>query len=104
MKADGNGTAYFLVHDENLPRANSSGDTFIEWLISEGFKAHKMHHSCWEYVTALYINLNSRIYAFGKPGIKLFEPIGNHAITIEEFKKIYAIYKKYEGKDPFVFD
>lgn len=99
-----NGTAYFLIHDEDLPKANSDGDSFIKWLISEGFKVHDLYHGCWAHVTALYINLNSKIYAIGKPGIRLFEPIGNHAITIEEFKTIYSIYTKYEGKQPFVFD
>jgi hypothetical protein len=37
------------------------------------------------------------------PGVPLVKEIGNHAITIEEFKSIYAIYKKYEGKESFVF-
>lgn len=37
------------------------------------------------------------------PGVGLAEPLGNHAITIEEFKTIYSIYKKYEGKELFVF-
>lgn len=104
METKSNGTAYFLVHDEKLPEANSGGDPFIKWLISEGFNVHDLYHGCWEYVTAIYINLNSKKYAMGMPGIRLFEHIGNHAITIEEFKTIYAIYKKYEGKALFVFD
>lgn len=29
--------------------------------------------------------------------------IGEHAITLDEFKTIYAIYKKYEGKEIFTF-
>lgn len=37
------------------------------------------------------------------PGVCLAQPIGNHAITLEEFITIYDIYKKYEGKDVFVF-
>lgn len=103
MGEQSNGTAYFLVHDEKLSQANSGGDPFVEWLKSKGYKVHDLYHGCWAHVTALYINLNSKTYAFGMPGIRLFEPIGNHAITIEEFKSIYATYKKYEGKAPFVF-
>lgn len=103
MDEQSNGTAYFLVHDKKLPQANGGGDPFVEWLITEGFKVHNLFHGCWEYVSALYINLNNKIYAFGMPGIRLFEPIGNHAITIEEFKTIYSIYKQYGGKAPFVF-
>jgi hypothetical protein len=38
------------------------------------------------------------------PGVCLAQPIGNHAITIDEFQTIYAIYKKYDGKDLFVFN
>ena len=37
------------------------------------------------------------------PGIPLVTPIGNHAITIEEFMIIYDIYKKYKGKKVLVF-
>ena len=37
------------------------------------------------------------------PGVSLALPIGNHAITIDEFKTIYAIFKKYEGKELFTF-
>ena len=38
------------------------------------------------------------------PGIKVVQPIGNHAVTLDEFMAIYNIYKKYEGKSPLVFD
>lgn len=96
-------TAYFLVHDEKLPEANSGSDEFVEWLKSEGFSVYEKYSGTWVHITALYVNLNTKTYSFGKPGIKLFEPIGGHAITTEEFKTIYAVYKKYDGKAPFEF-
>ena len=41
-----------------------------------------------------YINLNNKRYAFGLPGISITRPVGEHAITKEEFMLIYDIYKK----------
>ncbi|MDE6442773.1 MAG: hypothetical protein K2L12_08500 [Clostridia bacterium] len=96
-----NGTAYFLVDDKNLEQAYKGGDPFYEWLISEGFKVHKTYRGGWSGVIGIWINLNNKIMAFGMPGIRCFEEIGHHAITIDEFKVIYKIYKKYEGKPPF---
>lgn len=99
-----NGTAYFLVHDENLEKYSQGGDPFITWLLSEGFKVHEVYRGGWSFVTGVWINLNNKIIAFGMPGVRCFEEIGHHAITIDEFKMIYGIYKKYDGKEPFVFD
>lgn len=96
-----NGTAYFLVHDKDLARYQDGNDSFINWLLSEGFKFHEFYQST---CTGVWVNLNYKIIACGKPGIRCFEEIGHHAISIDEFKTIYEIYKKYEGKGPFVFD
>lgn len=95
------GTAYFLVHDENFGKVPLHENPFIEWLKSEGFKWHNVYHSSG---TGVWLNLNNKIIACGKPGIRCFEEVGHHAITIDEFKVIYEIYKKYKGKKPFVFD
>lgn len=97
------GTAYFLVHDENLDKCYQEGDPFISWLFSEGFGIHEVYHGVWQSVTTVWINLNTKIIAFGMPGVRCFEEIGHHAITIDEFKVIYAIYKQYEVKAPLVF-
>jgi len=35
------------------------------------------------------------------PGVQFGNAIGNKAITIEDFKVIYQIYKRYEGKELF---
>lgn len=103
MKND-NGTAYFLVHDKNFRKYSQGGAPFIEWLISEGFMFHEIYQNFGEHATGVWINLNNKIIACGKPGIRCFEEIGHHAITTDEFKTIYAIYKKYDGKAPFVFE
>lgn len=95
------GSGYFLVYDENFNDYTLGRTPFFEWLISEGFKFHEVYQCSG---TGVWVNLNYKIIACGKPGIRCFEEIGHHAITIDEFKTIYAIYKKYEGKKPFVFD
>ena len=38
------------------------------------------------------------------PGVEIVKALGNHAITIDEFKKIYAIYEKYEGLGQMEFN
>ena len=97
---DEKGTGYFLVYDENFHKCALHENTFIEWLESEGFKWHNVYHSSG---TGIWLNINNKIIACGKPGIRCFVEIGHHAITIDEFKTIYEIYKKYKGKAPFVF-
>lgn len=88
----------FLICDNNLVQHESP---FLDWLRSEEFRCgdHKGSYGCpW-----IYVDLTRMQYAYGMPGIGKAGVIGNHAITVEEFKTIYAIYKKYEGKDLFVF-
>lgn len=95
------GTAYFLVYDENFKNYPEIDDPFMDWLEFEGFKWHNVYHST---STGIWLNINNKIIACGKPGIRCFEEIGHHAITVDEFKTIYGIYKKYRDKPPFVFD
>lgn len=92
------GTACFLVKDNYI----SSDCEFIKFLHSEDFSIWN-RHGFYDSVSWIYININSKIYAPGMPGISICETVGNHAITIEEFKCIYAIYKKYEGLLPLQF-
>lgn len=95
------GTAYFWVYDENFQKIPLHENQLIQWLKSEGFKWHNVYRSGG---TGIWVNLNNKTIACGKPGIRCFEEIGHHAITIDEFKVIYDIYKKYRDKLPFVFD
>ena len=55
------------------------------------------------YITICFINIKQKLYALGRPGVAYAQVVCNHAITIEEFKNIYGIYKKYADKDLFVF-
>ena len=99
LKIGGGRTEAFLVCDRSLADCEAP---FIKWLRSEGFTYggyHGNYGCCWA-----HINITRKQYAYGMPGVGLALPIGNHAITIDEFKTIYAIYKKYEGKDLFTFN
>lgn len=71
--------------------------TFISYLQDEGFEKWSKS-KYYPSVDWLYVNLNSKRYAFGIPGIPVTKPFGNHAVTIDEFKVIYEIYRKYEDK------
>lgn len=88
----------FLICDRSLETVDAP---FFKWLREEGFSFggyHGNYGCCWAHV-----NISSKQYAYGMPGVALAAPLGNHAITIEEFKTIYGIYKKYDGKDLFTF-
>ena len=88
----------FLVCDKSLADCKAP---FFKWLQGEGFTFGGYHgnYGCWW----VHINITRKQYAYGMPGVSLALPIGNHAITIDEFKTIYAIFKRYEGKELFTF-
>ena len=91
-------TEAFLICDRSLGKNEAP---FYKWLREEGFTHgyHKGNFGCpWAYV-----NITRKQFAYGMPGVGIVQPIGEHAITIEEFQTIYSIYKKYEGKNLFVF-
>ena len=88
----------FLVYDSSIAQFNAP---FIKWLCKEGFTPgdHHGNFGCpW-----VHINISRKLYAYGLPGVMMVAPLGNHAITIEEFQTIYSIYKKYEEKQLFAF-
>lgn len=99
-KFNATGFEAFLVCDKTLKDKNAP---FFKWLEDEGFSYGMLGHGHFPNVCWIYINLTSKLYIFGIPGIPLVNSVCNHAITIDEFKTIYEIYKKYEGKDIFVF-
>ena len=87
----------FLVCDESLKDCNAP---FLEFLRTEGYTCSgKGNYGCWW----VHVDITTKQYAYGMPGVALVGEIGNHAITIDEFMTIYNIYKKYEGKELFVF-
>ena len=89
----------FLVKDDSIPDYYSE---FMSWLRSEGFRCgvQKKNWGC----SWIFVSITNKMFAFGMPGIKVVQPVGDHAITIHEFKMIYEIFKKYEGLDPLVFE
>lgn len=89
------GTATILVKDKIL--GDSSRTEFIDYLKEEGFKMWQHSKGHFGTVDWIFVNMNAKLYANGVPGIELAKPFGNHAVTIDEFKTIYKIYKKYEG-------
>ena len=92
------GNLCFLVKDKDISRWNDS--EFIIWLENQGFEQFK---GWWDGVDWVYININSKTYMCGMIGVDVMGPIGNHALTTDEFMTIYNIYKKYDGKSVFSF-
>ena len=91
------GSSSFLIKDEELKRGYDSA--FVSLLQSYGFNGwgRKGYYLGIDWI---YVNINTKKYAFGIPGVAITEPIGNHAITIEEFLTIFDIYLKYNGLEP----
>ena len=102
----GQGKGCFVVSDgsfldvikDNFSTQNI-GYAFIKWLESEGFEEWK-YGGWWQYESRVYINIESKCYAPGKPGIRLTGTVGSRCITIDEFKTIYEIFKRHEGDVP----
>lgn len=86
------GTACFLVKDKDLLSGRNS--KIYIWLKENNF-VYGGGKGWYSSVDWIYININSMSYAPGMPGVPLAPPIGNHAITFEEFKNIYSVYSKY---------
>lgn len=91
------GSSCFLIKDASLKNADAE---FYQWLRRNGFHKWKIGHGHYGGVDWVYVNLNYNLYNPGMPGVPLAEPIGHHAITIEEFMTVFRIFKKYEGKLP----
>ena len=88
----------FLVCDESLKDLYAP---FYEFLRKNGYTlgTYKGCFGCpWAHV-----DITTKQYAYGMPGVSFVGELGNHAITISEFMTIYNIFKKYENKELFVF-
>ena len=97
MKEIGYGTSCLLVKDDSL-YAGAAAPLYT-WLREEGF-AWGGGHGYFDKVNWVYINISSKVFVPGMPGVGITRVICGHAITINEFKQIYYIYKKYEGLEP----
>lgn len=93
------GSATILVYDKSI----GMDCEFEKWLAQEGFSYWRYSKGWYHSVCWLFININNKLIARGMPGIKITEPLGHHAVSIDEFKSIYSIFKKYEGKNPLEF-
>ena len=91
------GSACVMVYEQGI---GNSQHPFWTWLREEGFHSWGVHGNYG--MNWVFINLNSMEYAPGMPGIRLASPIREHAITMEEFKTIWQIYRKYDGLGPLV--
>jgi len=91
------GAESFLICDNSFKDIDAP---FFSWLADEGFEfaGRKGHYDVCDWA---YVNITHKIYGFGMPGVQFGNAIGNKAITIEDFKVIYQIYKRYEGKELF---
>ena len=85
-------TEAFLVSDKSF---RSEYAPFFLWLREQGF-SYAWHHGSYGCPWA-YVNITRKQFAYGMPGVGFVCPIGNHAITIDEFMTIYRIYEKYQG-------
>jgi len=85
----------FLVKDDSLKLCIDN--ELMKFLRGEKFTAREYWNSYYG-IEWVFVNINTKQYAYGKPGVACGQLVGDHAITIEEFHTIYNIYKKYEGK------
>ena len=86
----------FLVKDHSLLLGWEA--PLYRWLKENGFVSWG-RNGVYEGVDWVYINLNSKVFAPGMPGVKIASVIGEHALTLNEFKQIYIIFSKYNGLD-----
>lgn len=88
------GNSCILVKDKSL--LDGWNSPIYKWLKDEGFISWGLK-GVYSGVDWVFINLSSKVFAPGMPGVSVTSVIGNHAITMDEFMTIYHIFKKYEG-------
>lgn len=89
----GEGNACILVKDSSLRDMHAP---FWSWLDEHGFSKWS-NHGYYDSVDWVWINLNSKVYAPGMPGIKITSCICDHAVKISEFQSIWSIFEQYAG-------
>lgn len=93
-----NEKVYFLVvyddgYNYGLDYHGGVKNDLLSFIQNENFKCTKGFWGCPWY----FIDIENKIYYPGRPGMSYGKVIGDHAITFDEFKTIYNIYKKYNG-------
>lgn len=88
--------SYFLIHyDDGMRNMDTDGQDpngAVAYLKSEGFKCTAGYWGCPWY----FVDINEKIFKPGRPGVSYGKIIGDHSITLAEFKSIYEIYKKHQ--------
>ncbi|MBE5845051.1 MAG: hypothetical protein E7302_12920 [Butyrivibrio sp.] len=86
--------AAFYVFDGDEKKKQTKNKSFSEWLKKEGF--HEIHLPIEgnKIYASYYIDINTKQYTQACMDIKLSPVIGNQGIFIEDFKTIYAIFKR----------
>ena len=70
-------------------------DKIVDFLKMNGFKSW-LNHGYYDGCDWVYVDLNTKIFAYGIPGIKISDVVFNHSITLDEFQIVYQIYNNYE--------
>jgi hypothetical protein len=85
------GDSTIAIRDDDL--YNNWDSNFIKYLNENGFKygGRKGYFGG----NIIFVNLNSKRYAFLWPGVGFTEPIAHKCISIKDFKTIYNIFEKY---------
>lgn len=94
----------FLVFDETAnfdEEQDRYVSNFANWLEEEGFTKLKRIEKSWFRSPSFYVDINEKTYAPRMPGVAIYEAIGGRIVTADDFKTIYEIYKKYDGKGAF---
>lgn len=93
-----------LVYDDSLKDSHSD---FYTRLNSEGFTPKRTGGLVFRGQPWVFVKLGSMTYVPGILGIPMGDPIGNHAVTINEFWTLYYMFKsvfdKYKGLNVFEF-
>ena len=95
-KTVGAGGSCFLIKDESLLRG--WGSPVYRWLYDNGFVSWGTK-GVYKGVDWVFVNPYSKVFAPGLRGYKVTSVVCDHAVTLEEFKVIYNIFKKYKGLD-----
>ena len=90
---------YLLVYYEKPKDIDFTKTIVSEYLNKNGFKCTAGYWGCPWY----FVDIENMEFKPGRPGVGYGKVLGEHAITFEEFKTIFDIYKKYHNKSLFDF-
>ncbi len=86
--------AAFYVFDGDEKKRQTQDRSFREWLKNEGFEEIHLPIEENKLYASYYIDINTKQYTQACMDIKLSPVIGNLGLFIEDFKTIYAIFKR----------